>query len=148
MEEFADFEMRFYFGGLAVLADSYPEKILERLLQGFQRSPSLPTSNTERSVETRLKVGEVLMRASRAMGEYRLKVRLPILCRVKSSKYSLYVYARVHVRQTPAVIRRPLSVPTGRQADGHTELPPGTAGSICWHHLRKKYNFKGNLWAS
>lgn len=55
--------------GLAVLADSYPERILERLLQDFQRGPSLPTSNKERSIETRLKVGEVLMRASRAMGD-------------------------------------------------------------------------------
>lgn len=84
------------------MADFYPEKILERLLQDFQRGPSLPTSNTERSIETRLKVGEVLMRASRAMGEYHLKVRPPILCRVKSSKYSLYVYAYVDVGQTPA----------------------------------------------
>nr|XP_019964576.1 PREDICTED: transport and Golgi organization protein 6 homolog [Paralichthys olivaceus] len=55
--------------GLAALADSYPERILERLLTDFQRGPSLPTSDKERSLETRLKVGEVLMRASRAMGE-------------------------------------------------------------------------------
>ncbi|XP_029909812.1 transport and Golgi organization protein 6 homolog [Myripristis murdjan] len=55
--------------GLAVLADSYPEKILHRLLGEFQHGPSLPKSNKEHSLETRLKVGEVLMRASRAMGE-------------------------------------------------------------------------------
>ncbi|KAK1887578.1 Transport and Golgi organization protein 6 like [Dissostichus eleginoides] len=55
--------------GLAALADSYPERILERLLKDFQHGPSLPTSITEHSLETRLKVGEVLMRASRAMGE-------------------------------------------------------------------------------
>ncbi|XP_071775470.2 transport and Golgi organization protein 6 homolog [Centroberyx gerrardi] len=55
--------------GLAVLADSYPERILQRLLGDFQHGPSLPTSDKERSLETRLKVGEVLMRASRAMGE-------------------------------------------------------------------------------
>ncbi|KAF1387128.1 hypothetical protein PFLUV_G00102050 [Perca fluviatilis] len=55
--------------GLAALADSYPERILERLLKDFQHGPSLPTSNKEHSLETRLKVGEVLMRASRAMGE-------------------------------------------------------------------------------
>ncbi|KAM3870059.1 transport and Golgi organization protein 6 homolog [Diretmus argenteus] len=55
--------------GLAVLVDSYPERILQRLLGDFQHGPSLPTSNKERSLETRLKVGEVLMRASRAMGE-------------------------------------------------------------------------------
>ncbi|KAI3371767.1 hypothetical protein L3Q82_024319, partial [Scortum barcoo] len=55
--------------GLATLADSYPENILERLLKDFRHGPSLPTSNREHSLETRLKVGEVLMRASRAMGE-------------------------------------------------------------------------------
>lgn len=51
------------------MADSYPERILERLLKNFQHGPSLPASNKEHSLETRLKVGEVLMRASRAMGE-------------------------------------------------------------------------------
>ncbi|XP_032379205.1 transport and Golgi organization protein 6 homolog [Etheostoma spectabile] len=55
--------------GLSALADSYPERILARLLKDFQHGPSLPTSNKEHSLETRLKVGEVLMRASRAMGE-------------------------------------------------------------------------------
>ncbi|XP_041794990.1 transport and Golgi organization protein 6 homolog [Chelmon rostratus] len=55
--------------GLAVFADSYPEMILERLLKDFQHGPSLPTSKKKHSLETRLKVGEVLMRASRAMGE-------------------------------------------------------------------------------
>lgn len=52
------------------MADSFPERILGRLLQDFQHGPSLPTSNREHSLETRLKVGEVLMRASRAMGEH------------------------------------------------------------------------------
>ncbi|KAM9854731.1 transport and Golgi organization protein 6 homolog [Aulostomus maculatus] len=55
--------------GLASLADSYPERILERLLKDFQHGPSLPTSNKDQSLESRLKMGEVLMRASRAMGE-------------------------------------------------------------------------------
>lgn len=55
--------------GLAALADSYPDRILDRLLRDFQHGPSLPSSNKERSLETRLKMGEVLMRASRAMGE-------------------------------------------------------------------------------
>lgn len=55
---------------MAALADSYPDKILERLLKDFQHGPSLLSSNKERSVETRLKVGEVLMRTSRAMGEH------------------------------------------------------------------------------
>ncbi|XP_068170043.1 transport and Golgi organization protein 6 homolog isoform X2 [Antennarius striatus] len=53
--------------GLAALAESYPKRILERLLKDFQHGPSLPTSNKQRSLETRLKVGEVLMRASRAL---------------------------------------------------------------------------------
>ncbi|KAM6946118.1 transport and Golgi organization protein 6 homolog [Aplochiton taeniatus] len=55
--------------GLAVLADSYPERVLQRLLGEFQGGPALSSSIKERSLETRLKVGEVLMRASRAMGE-------------------------------------------------------------------------------
>uniref|UniRef100_A0A3Q0SQR6 Transport and golgi organization 6 homolog (Drosophila) n=1 Tax=Amphilophus citrinellus TaxID=61819 RepID=A0A3Q0SQR6_AMPCI len=55
--------------GLAALADSYPDRILERLLKDFQHGPSLLSSNKEHSLETRLKMGEVLMRASRAMGE-------------------------------------------------------------------------------
>lgn len=58
------------FVGLAALADSYPERILERLLKDFQHGPSLPTSDKDHSLETRLKMGEVLMRASRAMGEH------------------------------------------------------------------------------
>uniref|UniRef100_UPI0037E77882 transport and Golgi organization protein 6 homolog n=1 Tax=Semicossyphus pulcher TaxID=241346 RepID=UPI0037E77882 len=65
--------------GLAALADSYPERILERLLKDFQLGPSLPTSNTERSLETRLKVGEVLMRASRAMGELASHLGRPLV---------------------------------------------------------------------
>ncbi|XP_029379716.1 transport and Golgi organization protein 6 homolog [Echeneis naucrates] len=55
--------------GLAALADSYPERILERLLKDFQHGPSLSKSSKEHSFETRLKLGEVLMRASRSMGE-------------------------------------------------------------------------------
>lgn len=65
--------------GLAALADSYPDRILERLLQDFQSGPSLPTSNKERSLETRLKMGEVLMRASRAMGELTPHLGRPLL---------------------------------------------------------------------
>ncbi|XP_061678940.1 transport and Golgi organization protein 6 homolog [Syngnathoides biaculeatus] len=55
--------------GLASLVDSYPERILKRLLKDFQHGPSLSTSKMDRSLEFRLKIGEVLMRASRAMGE-------------------------------------------------------------------------------
>ncbi|XP_054476593.1 transport and Golgi organization protein 6 homolog isoform X2 [Anoplopoma fimbria] len=65
--------------GLAALADSYPERILERLLKDFQHGPSLPTSNKERSLESRLKVGEVLMRASRAMGELAAHLGRPLI---------------------------------------------------------------------
>jgi hypothetical protein len=53
--------------GLAVLADFFPERILLRLQEEYQ---NVPSSQKERSLETRLKVGEVLMRASRAMGEW------------------------------------------------------------------------------
>lgn len=65
--------------GLAALADSYPQRILEKLLQDFQRGPSLPTSSKEHSLETRLKVGEVLMRATRAMGELAPHLGRPLL---------------------------------------------------------------------
>ncbi|XP_056334755.1 transport and Golgi organization protein 6 homolog isoform X2 [Danio aesculapii] len=55
--------------GLAVLADSFPEQILQRLLGEYQTDVSDGPPHKERSLETRLKVGEVLMRASRAMGD-------------------------------------------------------------------------------
>ncbi|XP_008309635.1 transport and Golgi organization protein 6 homolog [Cynoglossus semilaevis] len=55
--------------GLVSLADVFPEKILDQLLRDFKHGPSHPSSNQEHSLETRLKVGEVLMRASRAMGD-------------------------------------------------------------------------------
>ncbi|KAJ8335527.1 hypothetical protein SKAU_G00388690 [Synaphobranchus kaupii] len=54
--------------GLAVLADSSPETVLQRLLEEFQGGAAGPSPGA-RSVETRLKVGEVLMRASRALGD-------------------------------------------------------------------------------
>lgn len=55
--------------GLAVMADLHPEPILKRLLQDFQHAPSRPAPDQGTSLEIRLKVGEVLMRASRAMGK-------------------------------------------------------------------------------
>ncbi|XP_062403575.1 transport and Golgi organization protein 6 homolog [Sardina pilchardus] len=55
--------------GLAVLAEAYPERILQRLLGEYQTGPASSSSQPEHSLETRLKMGEVLMRASRAMGE-------------------------------------------------------------------------------
>ncbi|XP_028813874.1 transport and Golgi organization protein 6 homolog [Denticeps clupeoides] len=51
--------------GLAVLADAFPEKILQRLLVEYEAGPP----HHESSLETRLKIGEVLMRSSRAMGD-------------------------------------------------------------------------------
>ncbi|KAM6926735.1 transport and Golgi organization protein 6 homolog isoform 2-T2 [Lycodopsis pacificus] len=65
--------------GLSALADSYPERILERLLKDFQHGPSLPASNQEHSLEFRLKVGEVLMRASRAMGDLAAHLGRPLI---------------------------------------------------------------------
>ncbi|XP_072551788.1 transport and Golgi organization protein 6 homolog [Salminus brasiliensis] len=55
--------------GLVVLADSFPEQILQRLLAEYQGELSAASPSRERSLETRLKVGEALMRASRAMGD-------------------------------------------------------------------------------
>ncbi|KAL6107428.1 tango6 [Pungitius sinensis] len=65
--------------GLSALADSYPDKVLERLLKDFQHGPSRTTSNKEHSLEFRLKVGEVLMRASRAMGELTSHLGHPLI---------------------------------------------------------------------
>ncbi|XP_023150182.2 transport and Golgi organization protein 6 homolog isoform X1 [Amphiprion ocellaris] len=65
--------------GLAALADSYPDRILERLLKDFQAGPSLPSSDRQRCLETRLKLGEVLMRASRAMGDLAPHLGRPLL---------------------------------------------------------------------
>uniref|UniRef100_A0A3B4BMR7 Uncharacterized protein n=1 Tax=Periophthalmus magnuspinnatus TaxID=409849 RepID=A0A3B4BMR7_9GOBI len=65
--------------GLAALADLFPQRILEQLLQDFQGWPSLPTSNKHLSLETRLKIGEVLMRATRAMGELAPHLGRPLL---------------------------------------------------------------------
>ncbi|XP_062923363.1 transport and Golgi organization protein 6 homolog [Mobula hypostoma] len=53
--------------GLSVLSDVYPARILPRLLREYQTS--LDESETPRSVETRMKIGEVLMRCTRALGE-------------------------------------------------------------------------------
>ncbi|KAL7878718.1 hypothetical protein AOLI_G00096920 [Acnodon oligacanthus] len=55
--------------GLVVLADSFPEQILQRLLAEYQAGPNAGSLSRGRSLETRLKVGEALMRASRAMGD-------------------------------------------------------------------------------
>uniref|UniRef100_A0A3Q1F1J6 Transport and golgi organization 6 homolog (Drosophila) n=1 Tax=Acanthochromis polyacanthus TaxID=80966 RepID=A0A3Q1F1J6_9TELE len=65
--------------GLAALADSYPDRILERLLKDFQLGPSLSSSDRQRCLETRLKLGEVLMRASRAMGDLAPHLGRPLL---------------------------------------------------------------------
>ncbi|XP_008302694.1 transport and Golgi organization protein 6 homolog, partial [Stegastes partitus] len=65
--------------GLASLADSFPDRILERLLRDFKHGPSLPSSDKQRSLETRLKLGEVLMRASRAMGDLAPHLGRPLL---------------------------------------------------------------------
>ncbi|KAG7468448.1 hypothetical protein MATL_G00142980 [Megalops atlanticus] len=55
--------------GLAVLADSFPERVLQRLLQEFRGGAADPSTHRARPLETRLKVGEALMRASRALGD-------------------------------------------------------------------------------
>ncbi|XP_076840276.1 transport and Golgi organization protein 6 homolog isoform X3 [Brachyhypopomus gauderio] len=65
--------------GLVVLADSFPEQILNRLLAEYQVSPNTAPASRGRSLETRLKVGEALMRASRAMGELAPHYGRPLL---------------------------------------------------------------------
>uniref|UniRef100_A0A672LEV7 Transport and golgi organization 6 homolog n=1 Tax=Sinocyclocheilus grahami TaxID=75366 RepID=A0A672LEV7_SINGR len=55
--------------GLAVLVDTFPEQILQRLLGEYQTGATVSSPERERALERRLKVGEVLMRASRAMGD-------------------------------------------------------------------------------
>lgn len=58
------------YAGLAVLAESFPEQILQKLLGEYHTGASEGSPKREHSLETRLKVGEVLMRASRAMGKW------------------------------------------------------------------------------
>ncbi|XP_066541796.1 transport and Golgi organization protein 6 homolog [Hoplias malabaricus] len=56
--------------GLVVLCDWFPEQILQRLLTEYQTEQgSASSSSRRRSLQTCLKVGEALMRASRAMGD-------------------------------------------------------------------------------
>lgn len=58
--------------GLVLLADSFPEQILQRLLVEYQATPNAASSSRVQCLETRLKAGEALMRASRSMGGYSL----------------------------------------------------------------------------
>lgn len=53
------------------MADRFPQRILQRLLQELQPAPSSPPPDGPPSLEVRLKLGEVLLRASRAMGSPR-----------------------------------------------------------------------------
>jgi len=104
--------------GLAVLADSFPEQILQRLLGEYQTGATVGPPKRERSLETRLKVGEVLMRACRAMGEHSVsfsyfflsvffscfKILAPFQdlfvrsgqCRIPSTSVRLYFVSRDH----------------------------------------------------
>ncbi|CAF96675.1 unnamed protein product [Tetraodon nigroviridis] len=65
--------------GLAVMADGDPERILHRLLQEFQPTSSAPPPGRASSLEVRLKTGEVLMRASRAMGDLAPHLGYPLV---------------------------------------------------------------------
>ncbi|KAK1785416.1 hypothetical protein P4O66_018248, partial [Electrophorus voltai] len=60
----------FVFGraGLVVLADSFPEQILTRLLAEYQANPSTASASRGGSLETRLKVGEALMKSLQSHG--------------------------------------------------------------------------------
>uniref|UniRef100_H3AEV0 Transport and golgi organization 6 homolog n=1 Tax=Latimeria chalumnae TaxID=7897 RepID=H3AEV0_LATCH len=59
--------------GLALLSDVYPERILPRLLEKYGESMQ------GQSPETRMKVGEVLMRATRALGDMAPYFRDPLV---------------------------------------------------------------------
>uniref|UniRef100_UPI00398ECC6D transport and Golgi organization protein 6 homolog n=1 Tax=Pristiophorus japonicus TaxID=55135 RepID=UPI00398ECC6D len=63
--------------GLSVLSDVYPARILPRLLDEYRTSPQ--GAEKTRSVETRMKVGEVLMRSTRALGEIASRYRDPLI---------------------------------------------------------------------
>ncbi|XP_060694296.1 transport and Golgi organization protein 6 homolog [Hemiscyllium ocellatum] len=63
--------------GLSVLADVYPSQILPRLLDEYQVSPEGPEKT--RCIETRMKMGEVLMRSTKALGEIASHYRDPLI---------------------------------------------------------------------
>ncbi|XP_067854338.1 transport and Golgi organization protein 6 homolog [Heptranchias perlo] len=63
--------------GLSVLSDVFPDRILPRLLDEYRTSPQ-GTEKT-RSVETRMKMGEVLMRSTRGLGEIASCYRDPLI---------------------------------------------------------------------
>lgn len=84
----ASFISRLY-AGLAVLAESFPEQILQRLLGEYHTGASEGSPKRERSLETRLKVGEVLMRASRAMGKWHYTVCDPFLLHLSALAFRI-----------------------------------------------------------
>ncbi|XP_059507806.1 transport and Golgi organization protein 6 homolog isoform X2 [Stegostoma tigrinum] len=63
--------------GLSVLADVYPAQILPRLLDEYRISPE--GAEKTRCVETRMKMGEVLMRSTKALGEIASHYRDPLI---------------------------------------------------------------------
>ncbi|GAA6101740.1 transport and Golgi organization protein 6 homolog [Tachysurus ichikawai] len=65
--------------GLVLLADSFPEQILQRLLVEYQATPNAASSSRVQCLETRLKAGEALMRASRSMGDLAPHYGLPLI---------------------------------------------------------------------
>lgn len=66
------------------MADRYPERILQRLLLEFRPASSTPSPGRAPSLEIRLKMGEVLMRASRAMGNITSEVHLSLICLISA----------------------------------------------------------------
>ncbi|XP_041047651.1 transport and Golgi organization protein 6 homolog [Carcharodon carcharias] len=62
--------------GLSALSDVYPAQILPRLLDEYQTSPQ--GAEKTRCVEMRMKMGEVLMRSTRALGEIASHYRDPL----------------------------------------------------------------------
>ncbi|XP_078066581.1 transport and Golgi organization protein 6 homolog isoform X2 [Mustelus asterias] len=63
--------------GLSVLSDVYPAQILPQLLDEYQTSSQ--GAGKTRCVETQMKMGEVLMRSTRALGELASHYRDPLI---------------------------------------------------------------------
>ncbi|XP_019360908.1 PREDICTED: transport and Golgi organization protein 6 homolog [Gavialis gangeticus] len=63
--------------GVALLSDMHPETVLPSLLAQYGGTPQGTTGT--RTVETQMKIGEVLMRATRALGDMVSKYRDPLI---------------------------------------------------------------------
>lgn len=131
------------------MADRYPERILQRLLQEFQPASSRPSPDRAPSLEIRLKMGEVLMRASRVMGN--LTRKFPsLICLISAfvlmfSRPPVMISSicSVFLRRSNSTSRLPFGwcLPAGNQGSrpkhpGQQSVQPGSAlseaGLLAW----------------